>query len=91
MASIISKYSTVGGVIPAAAFKSAFLFCFVTLIIGLVVFATQKEKPAASGDSSDQMRRTDPGEVEVYCSEYKWGGYPHKVGNDSGKNKEEEE
>jgi sugar phosphate permease len=47
MASIISKYSTVGGVIPAAAFKSAFLFCFVTLIIGLVVFATQKEKPAA--------------------------------------------
>ena len=47
MASIIARYPTVGGVIPVAAFKSAFLFCFVTLIIGLIVFATQKEKPAA--------------------------------------------
>lgn len=47
MAAIISKYpTTAAGVIPVAAFKSAFLFCFVALIVGLAVYATQKERTA---------------------------------------------
>ncbi|NLU49742.1 MAG: MFS transporter [Syntrophomonadaceae bacterium] len=47
MAAMIAKYPvTAAGVIPAAAFKSAFLFCFGALIVGLAVYATQKEKTA---------------------------------------------
>jgi len=49
MAAIIAKYPTTAAqLIPATAFKSAFLFCFVALIVGLVVYATQKEKSALS-------------------------------------------
>ncbi len=47
MAAIIAKYpTTAAGIIPAVAFKSAFMFCFVALIVGLAVYATQKEKTA---------------------------------------------
>jgi sugar phosphate permease len=43
MGAIIAKYPPVANVIPAAAFKASFIFCFVAVIIGTTVYATQKE------------------------------------------------
>ncbi|MDD4802757.1 MAG: MFS transporter [Syntrophomonas sp.] len=44
MGLIITGYPEVNMVIPAAAFKSSFIFCFVALIAALAFYATQKEK-----------------------------------------------
>ncbi|NPV26382.1 MAG: MFS transporter [Firmicutes bacterium] len=46
MGAIIGSYPTINKVIPVAAFKSAFTFCLVALIVAVAFYATQKEKTA---------------------------------------------
>ncbi len=46
MAGIIGRAPVVDKVIATSGFKSAFMLCFVTLILALAFFATQKEKEA---------------------------------------------
>lgn len=43
MGVIIKGYAKTGGVIPVQAFKTAFMFCLITMIISTIIYATQKE------------------------------------------------
>ena len=45
MGSIIAKYPVLAsGLISPAAFKSAFMFCFIAMIVAIAIYLTQKEK-----------------------------------------------
>ena len=46
MAGLIAKAPVTNKIIATSGFKSAFVLCLVTLVIGLAIFATQKEKTA---------------------------------------------
>ena len=46
MAGIIAEAPVTNKIIGTSGFKSAFVFCLVTLVLALVIFATQKEKTA---------------------------------------------